>query len=341
MSLGGIKKMNQTEFGEHFKLERIKSGYKSQRKLASESGISNGTIARIEAGTQKVTIDTIRTLSKYLISTTFGELLEKLGYFEGLDSEKKEQMKGSYNDRLEFTEMFRELINKLAPNGEFPENIRKDIVEQLKESVDDNFTYSPGELIEFMYENGDFSDMGDLYESIKKIAARHVLIPNDPESKSGIIRDYNKQGEVIKETFIPNNSDVMVRLPLLNSIKHGQVIGEEDLHAGYILADSPLLLGGNGFAYRVNDDAMSGDRILKGDIVIVAIQENSSPNDIAVVSFTGETASLRRVKKVNEMCMLIPSNPSIQPELVLFDEVCIYGIVTEVKFSPNISSMSI
>jgi transcriptional regulator with XRE-family HTH domain len=71
--------MNAKEFGEYIKMLRIKKGYKSQRQLADASGISNGTIARIENGTQKPTADTLKVLAKFL-DTDYIDLLLKAGY---------------------------------------------------------------------------------------------------------------------------------------------------------------------------------------------------------------------------------------------------------------------
>lgn len=166
--------MDATEFGNYFKEQRIKSGYKSQRKLAMESGISNGTIARIESGTQRATMETLRTLSKYLTSCSYGEMLEKSGYFEGLSNEKKAEMISAYDFRLEFTEEFRELIKKIAPNGKFTENIKKDIISSVEKYVDDDFAYTPDALVELMYEKGDASDMADLYASVFDVVKMHL-----------------------------------------------------------------------------------------------------------------------------------------------------------------------
>jgi transcriptional regulator with XRE-family HTH domain len=71
--------MNAKEFGEYIKMLRIEKGYKSQRQLAEASGISNGTIARIENGTQKPTADTLKVLAKFL-DTDYVDLLLKAGY---------------------------------------------------------------------------------------------------------------------------------------------------------------------------------------------------------------------------------------------------------------------
>lgn len=217
--------MNLLEFGKYFKMHRIKSGYKSQRKLASVSGISNGTIARIEAGTQKVSINTIRVLSKYLTSTTYSDLLEKLGYFDGLSNEKREQLKESYDDRVRFTEEFRKLIHILAPEGEFPEEIKNNIKKDLKDSFDDNFNYSPEELIDIMYEKGDASDMLDFYSIFHEIAEKHSLIPPDPK-KNELMKEMQTYYELTKEL-----SDLFIKRGIISRYEQEQYI---DLHIGEI-----------------------------------------------------------------------------------------------------------
>lgn len=69
-------------YGEFIREQRVKSGYKSQRKLADKSGISSATISRIESEIQKPEVETLRDLSKYLTSTTFKELMNICGYGE-------------------------------------------------------------------------------------------------------------------------------------------------------------------------------------------------------------------------------------------------------------------
>lgn len=77
-------------YGKFIKQHREASGYKSQRQLAEATKISSATLSRIEAEIQKPNIDTLRILSDYLKTTTYADLMEKTGYFEGLSDKKKE-----------------------------------------------------------------------------------------------------------------------------------------------------------------------------------------------------------------------------------------------------------
>ncbi|RID87087.1 transcriptional regulator [Peribacillus asahii] len=74
--------MDLKEFGLFFAQAREESGYESQRQLAIASGVSNGTIARIEAGTQKPTPETLKKIAPFLKSVDYNDLLNGIGYTE-------------------------------------------------------------------------------------------------------------------------------------------------------------------------------------------------------------------------------------------------------------------
>jgi transcriptional regulator with XRE-family HTH domain len=67
-------------YGEFIKKHRLLSGHKTQRKLALATGISHATIARIEKEIQVPEVRTLKTLSIYLTSTTYKDLMEVCGY---------------------------------------------------------------------------------------------------------------------------------------------------------------------------------------------------------------------------------------------------------------------
>lgn len=83
--------MDNVDFGAYFKEQRLASGFKSQRQLAIESGISNGTIARIEEGMQKASPETLKTLSRYIKTISYIDLMDKAGYMDG--AEEKDNVK--------------------------------------------------------------------------------------------------------------------------------------------------------------------------------------------------------------------------------------------------------
>jgi repressor LexA len=140
-------------------------------------------------------------------------------------------------------------------------------------------------------------------------------------------------GEFIETHENPTNDNTndLYKLPVLGSIRAGQTIDRNE-NEDYTLVDPERIRDREAFALRVQGDSMSGDRIQDGDIVIVVKQEEVQPHEIAVVAISGEAATLKRVKPAGDMCMLIPSNPTMSPELVPCKDVKIIGKVIEVKF---------
>lgn len=73
---------NTKEFGEYLTKLRERSGFRSQRQLAIEAGISPATLSRIEAGTQKPQPETLKAISKFLRDTSYEDLMKIAGYIE-------------------------------------------------------------------------------------------------------------------------------------------------------------------------------------------------------------------------------------------------------------------
>lgn len=139
---------------------------------------------------------------------------------------------------------------------------------------------------------------------------------------------------VIEES-LAYHTDSLIKIPVLGCVQAGQPIEMIENNEGYTLVDPYILNGKQGFALRVQGDSMIGDRIHDGDIVIVAKQEEVHPHEIAVVAVNGYQATLKRVKRHDNMCMLIPSNPTMEPQLIPAKDVHIIGKVVEVKFWPK------
>lgn len=107
------------DIGAFIQHHRIKSGYRSQRGLANESGISAATISRIEKNIQKPNPETLKELAKYLKSTSLVELMVVAGYWdeeellEPIDLDKEEtpfQNEKEFVEKLELSD--EELLNK-------------------------------------------------------------------------------------------------------------------------------------------------------------------------------------------------------------------------------------
>jgi repressor LexA len=122
-------------------------------------------------------------------------------------------------------------------------------------------------------------------------------------------------------------------LPLLGTIKAGEPLLMDRQFNEYVAVENSVLKGREAFVLRVQGNSMTGDRIYDGDKVVVVVQSYAEPNDIAVVAINGNEATLKRVKCQDGMCMLIPSNPDMQPMIYPAEEVNILGKVVEARRS--------
>jgi len=71
--------MDLKEFGIWLTKLREQQGYTSQRQLYLASGVSNSTISRMEAGTQKPEPETLKKLAPFL-GVSYEHLLKQAGY---------------------------------------------------------------------------------------------------------------------------------------------------------------------------------------------------------------------------------------------------------------------
>lgn len=89
-------------FGEFLKRLRIQYGYRTQKQLAERSGVSQTTLSRIEAGTQKPQPETLRALAPHFPPYTFADLMNRAGYLDGADaaSEGTSPAQAAHDDRF-------------------------------------------------------------------------------------------------------------------------------------------------------------------------------------------------------------------------------------------------
>ncbi|MFD1335762.1 helix-turn-helix domain-containing protein [Oceanobacillus iheyensis] len=115
------------EYGKFIKQHRLASGFRSQRQLAEESGVSRTTISRVEKEEQKPSVETLKELAPYLKSTSYVELMVACGYWgeedllEPLDYNPT-TVKGNRNEineaPVEYDQHSRELVKNLELSDE-------------------------------------------------------------------------------------------------------------------------------------------------------------------------------------------------------------------------------
>lgn len=148
----------------------------------------------------------------------------------------------------------------------------------------------------------------------------------DPSFK---VNDVDVVNEIASRYITNIDITEYVEVPILGSVAAGTPITRIEHNEGYLLLPKNLTRNRTTFALNVKGDSMIGDGIYDGDIVIVAKDVEVYPNDIAVVAVNNEEATIKRVKCEKDMCMLIPSNPNMQPKLEHASNIHIIGKVIE------------
>ncbi|PHK39283.1 peptidase S24 [Nostoc linckia z16] len=87
---------------------------------------------------------------------------------------------------------------------------------------------------------------------------------------------------------------------------------------------------------RVGSDSMSGDRIERGDVLVVDCSKEPSDGKIVVVWYNGDHA-VKRIYHVEKMVVLLSSNPKYDPIYVHpGEDFSVFGVVVHVFFKPTV-----
>jgi repressor LexA len=101
-------------------------------------------------------------------------------------------------------------------------------------------------------------------------------------------------------------------IPILGRVAAGSpTLAVEDIE-GYLEPDSLFDPADGLFALRVKGDSMVEAGIMEADIVVVRRQPKAENGDI-VVALMGEEATVKRFRKLDSRCWLIPANKSYKP----------------------------
>ena len=106
--MDGIKQ----NFGDFLRVLRRSKGFKQQKDFAEATGVSQGTISRIENGTQKPTPDTLKIFSRVL-NFSYTDLMVKAGYYDEEDLLGDEMInKEKENKGRNLVEIYKEKQNE-------------------------------------------------------------------------------------------------------------------------------------------------------------------------------------------------------------------------------------
>lgn len=140
---------------------------------------------------------------------------------------------------------------------------------------------------------------------------RGVTIPSPPillklSQLYGVSTDYLLGNDA------PAEKGKGVKIPVLGDVAAGVPIEAVENIVDYEEIDQALAATGDFFGLRIKGTSMA-PRILEGDVVIVRKQDDAETGDIAVVLVNGDSATVKKIKKMPEGIQLIPTNPAYDP----------------------------
>lgn len=141
------------------------------------------------------------------------------------------------------------------------------------------------------YENGQSEpnfEMTQKLASLFGVTVDFLIGSPPPEGASGV--------------WVPVLGDVAAGVPI-EAVEN--IVDYEEIHTA-------MAATGEFFGLRVKGSSMA-PRILEGDVVIVRKQDDAETGDTAVVLVNGDSATVKKIKKMPEGIQLIPTNPAYDP----------------------------
>ena len=140
---------------------------------------------------------------------------------------------------------------------------------------------------------------------------RGVTIPSPPillklSQLYGVSTDYLLGNDA------PSEKGKGVTIPVLGDVAAGVPIEAVENIVDYEEIDTALAATGEFFGLRIKGASME-PRIREGDVVIVRKQDDAETGDTAVVLVNGDSATVKKIKKMPDGIQLIPSNPAYDP----------------------------
>jgi transcriptional regulator with XRE-family HTH domain len=109
----------------------------------------------------------------------------------------------------------------------------------------------------------------------------------------------------------------LIKVPLLKqAILHQPLLVPQNIERFLFISMDDLTDQENLSFFRVNDDAMIGSRLLRGELALVNLDAKVRQGDLALVGFEKKEACIRRVHFLQNQTVLDTGHPGVKPEIV-------------------------
>lgn len=122
--------------------------------------------------------------------------------------------------------------------------------------------------------------------------------------------DAPKNSESIQSEKYPRSEGW---IPVVGDVAAGLPIEAIEDILDYEQIDVKLLDSADYFGLRIKGKSME-PRIKEGDVVIVRVQPDVESGEVAIVKVNGDSATCKILKKYADMLVLLPLNPTFEPQ---------------------------
>lgn len=196
-------------FGDFLKKIRIQRGYKTQKSFSEVSGISQTTLSRIEAGTQRPLPETLMIIAEHLKPYTYGELMERAGYFEGLPSEDKNFVIDLFDEteRMEIEYKINKLIDSISTGDKFTSTALDILKLELKPLIEaegwTDIDYTPDDIKQLVKELDSNLEYKQMVLDIL-LRTKNLILQIENDKRDKLILDRNEQLLISKYRKLDN-----------------------------------------------------------------------------------------------------------------------------------------
>jgi SOS-response transcriptional repressor LexA len=305
-------------FGDFFRRLRRSKGFKSQITLALASGISQATISRIEDGTQKPQLETLKVLASTL-DLPFSTLVNWSDEYINLDSTKKDTLVNRLYIHDELDNKIADKLQKISTDKQFTGKSKKLII-----NIIDRIADVDDEMI-----NSDFLKLDNVIKTITNYDSTEFKAEVNIELEKFLKDDNSFIKESTANYLITAD---FVEIPIYGEIRAGYNSLAEQRVIGYEKISKDYVRDGEYFYLIVRGDSMIDEGIREGMRVLVKSQHTCEHGKIGVVIVNGDEGTLKRVFYDGDNVILQAANRDIPPRVLPFHEVRIQGQVKKVEF---------
>lgn len=334
---------NNKSIGNFIKHHRIASGFHSQRQLAEKSGISSATISRVESELQKPNIETLKTLSRFLKTTSLFDLMVVAEYWEK-DDDNDKLLSTIYTKEHMATEELLDIVKMLTNDeGKFKSEYHEGIFNIFggyvydPNSINDEHTgfdeWFFNDYLGLSQEELDESIIDEAIEKFDKYynyyTIKHSILSLDKrfsiinktiddflEEIKNFCDKHRLSVDKGKMTNLNASSSQTVKIPILGVIACSDPILAKENIIGYKNESLDDLPSGIIYYVKVVGNSME-PTIPTGSRVLIREQSEVEYGDIAAVLVNGNTEiDLKKIMKQGDTVLLMPINRSHEPIIV-------------------------